>query len=158
MKYQEFIIDNTRTAMNEAFRSAKAVPADKLEWSPLDQGRSVLDLCRELARCGEWTHDLVSGKEMPGWDEETMAKEKAITDQWKTVEECEAAANAVLERLYELYRTVPDARLEETRWLPFDGGRDFKIREIMDYPRWNATYHLGQIAYIQILYGDKEMH
>jgi hypothetical protein len=30
--------------------------------------------------------------------------------------------------------------------------------EMMDYPRWNFNYHNGQIAYIQTLYGDKEMH
>ena len=30
--------------------------------------------------------------------------------------------------------------------------------EMMDYPRWNFNYHLGQIAFIQMMYGDKEMH
>jgi hypothetical protein len=29
---------------------------------------------------------------------------------------------------------------------------------MLEYPRWNATYHLGQIAFIQTLYGDKETH
>ena len=53
---------------------------------------------------------------------------------------------------------MPDADLDKKRWLPYDGGRDFTMPEMMDYPRWNFNYHLGQIAYIQTLYGDKEMH
>ncbi len=53
---------------------------------------------------------------------------------------------------------MPDERLSEKKWLPFDGGRDFSMPEMMDYPRWNFNYHLGQSAYIQTLLGDREMH
>jgi hypothetical protein len=53
---------------------------------------------------------------------------------------------------------MPDERLAETKWLPFNGGRDHTYLEMLEYPRWNATYHLGQVAYIQTLYGDREIH
>jgi hypothetical protein len=158
MRFQDFIIGDTKEAMAQAFRYAKAVPADKVEWAPLDQGRTVLSLCQELARCPDWTYEMLSSSQQPDWSEETQAKEKAITDTLTTVELCEAEANKHLERLFEYYKTVPDERLKETMYLPFEGGRDFTIQEIMDYPRWNANYHLGQIAYIQILFGDKDMH
>ena len=45
--------------------------------------------------------------------------------------------------------------------LPFGPGgsmKPFTIAEMADYPRWNFTYHLGQIGYIQTLYGDNAMH
>jgi hypothetical protein len=29
---------------------------------------------------------------------------------------------------------------------------------MLDYPRWNFNYHLGQIAYIQTHYGDKSLY
>ena len=32
------------------------------------------------------------------------------------------------------------------------------MTEMMDYPRWNFTYHVGQIAYIQTLLGDEKMY
>jgi hypothetical protein len=158
MKFQDNIADQTKVAALEVFRYAKAVPADKVEWQPLDAGRSVLDIARELARCPAWAYDLVNGEDFPEWNEETAAKEKALTDQWTTIEACEAECLRQVERLMELYRTVSDERLAETKWLPFEGGRDYTVAEMMDYPRWNFNYHLGQIAYIQILYGDREMH
>jgi hypothetical protein len=158
MRIQDLIVSETKEAMAQAFRYAKAVPADKVGWSPLDQGRTVLDLCQELARCGDWTYEMLAENKQPDWSEETQAKEKAIADTLSTVELCEAEANKHLARLAEYYPTIPDERFQETMWLPFEGGRDFTILEIMDYPRWNANYHLGQIAYIQMLYGDKDMH
>lgn len=158
MRLQDHMIDVTRAAAKEAFRNAKAVPADKLEWKPLDNGRSVLDQCRELAMCPTWAYDIISGAPQPEWNEEAVAAMQAEQAQWTTAEDCERVCNERLEKLFELYRNMPDERLSETKWLPYDGGRDFTMPEMMDYPRWNFNYHLGQIAYIQTLYGDKEMH
>ena len=84
-----------------------------------------------------------------------MLEERAA---WKTVDDCEKVSKENLTALFDAIKNCSDERLKDTQWLPYDGGRDFTIQEIMEYPRWNATYHLGQIAYIQILLGDKEMH
>jgi uncharacterized damage-inducible protein DinB len=158
MTFQHHMIDATRTAADEVFRYAKAVPEEKLDWSPLEAGRSVLDICRELAMCPGWAFDIIDGKEQPEWNEESMAAIKKEQEQWKSVEDCQAECNRRMEKLFDLYRQIGDERLKETKWLPYDGGRDFTVAEMMDYPRWNFNYHLGQIAYVQILYGDKEMH
>jgi len=158
MRIQDYIIATTKHAASEAFKYAKKVPADKLDWKPIDSGRSVLDQLRELAKCPVWAYDLVAGGDLPEWSEESMAAMKAEAAQWVTVEDCEQVCNANLEKLFTLYAQVPDERLTETKWLPFGGGRDFTIAEIMDYPNWNFVYHLGQIAYVQTLYGDSEMY
>ena len=158
MRYQDYIVDATREAAKEAFRYAKAVPADKLEWKPLDAGRSVLDMCRELAMCPGWAYDIIEGKEQPEWNEETMAAIKKEQEQWKTVDDCEAEFNRRFAKLEGLFKGISDERLKETKWLPYDGGRDFTVAEMMDYPRWNCTYHLGQIGYVQTLDGDRDMH
>ncbi|MGI8922844.1 MAG: DinB family protein [Fimbriimonadales bacterium] len=159
MKLQEHMINVTRDGAKEAFKYAKAVPADKLEWKPLENGRSVLDLCRELAMCPEWAVELIADKDKnPDFDEAAMADAKKMQEGWKTIEDCETECNERLEKFFSLMRELPDERLAETKWLPYDGGRDFTMPEMMDYPRWNFNYHLGQIAYIQTLYGDKEMH
>jgi len=158
MRYQDYAATSTKTAMEEAFKYAKKVPADKLEWKPLENGQSVIDMCRELAQCSDWAHMLVSGLPMPEFTPEAAAAMKAETSQWTTVEQCEEIATEKMAKLFELFDTVSDERLKETRWLPFSGGRDFTIMEIMEYPRWNATYHLGQVGYIQTLYGDREMY
>lgn len=158
MRLQDHMIESTRAAVDETFRYAKAVPEDKLDWKPLDAGRSVLDLCRELAMCPTWAYDTIEGQEEPDYSEEGMAAMKREQEQWKSVADCEAECGKRLEKLFDLYRGLPDERLTQTKWLPYDGGRDFTVAEMMDYPRWNFLYHQGQIAYIQTLYGDKEMH
>ena len=83
---------------------------------------------------------------------------KKETESWTTAEICHTICLEKLELLYEAVRNIPDSQLAETKWLPYDGGRDFTYAEMLEYPRWNFNYHLGQIAYIQTLYGDKEMH
>ncbi len=157
MRIQDYMADSTRRAAAEAFRYARVVPADKLGWVPLELGRSVLDMCREMTMTPKWAVDIINGVPME-WNEETFAATKKEQEQWSTPDECEAEFNVRFKKLEELFLGISDGRLSETRWLPFDGGRDFTVLEMMEYPRWNANYHLGQIAYIQTLYGDKEMH
>ena len=160
MKLQDFTIDATREAMDEAFRYAKTVPADKLEWKPMDAGQSVLSMCRELAQCADWTVGLLETGAMD-WSEESQAAGFEEAAEWKTAEACETAAKEKLEKFAAYARDYPDAKLKETVDLPFGPNgsmRTFTMGEIMDYPRWNATYHLGQIGYVQTLYGDKGMH
>lgn len=158
MKLQDYIAENTRSSAAAAFKAAKAVPADKLEWSPMDNGRSTLDQCRELAMCPDWAMSIISGEKMPEWSEELAAKIKEEQSAWKTVEDCERECNARLDKYCAYLKSMPDERLSETKWLPYDGGRDFSMPEMMEYPRWNFDYHAGQINYIQTLYGDKDMH
>lgn len=157
MRLQDYMIEVTRAAAQEAFRYAKAMPADKLDWRPLDSGRSVLDQCREMAMCSTWCEEIVDGKQHDH-DEASAAAAQAEMESWATIEACEAESDRRLESLFAVFAAMPDERLAETRWLPYDGGRDFTMQEMMDYPRWNFTYHLGQISYIQTLYGDRDIH
>jgi hypothetical protein len=158
MRFQDFICEVTQVAADAAFKAARAVPADKLNWKPLDQGRSVLEQSQELAQCPYWAESIVGDKPMPEMTDELRAQIKAETESWTTVDICQAECNKRLESLFKLYRSLPDEQLEKTKWLPYDGGRDFTWKEMMNYPHWNFTYHEGQINYIQTLYGDKDMH
>lgn len=157
MRVQDYIAGECKAAAEEVFRYAKAVPADKLNWSPDGAGRSVINICQELAMTPTWGHTVIT----KGWqnptdeDRETGRREM---ESWSSVEQCQDQFNIRFAELEILYRGFTDEQLKETKWLPFNGGREHTILEMMDYPRWNCTYHLGQIAYIQILYGDKEMH
>jgi len=157
MKIQDYIAHNTREAANEMFRYASAVPKDKLEWSPCEGARSTLSLCQELAMTPTWAYETIEGGKTE-WNEEAMAEQTKLMKQWKSVEDCKKQFDERFKKLEDLFRNISDQRLSETKWLPYGGGRDFTVLEMMDYPRWNANYHLGQIAYIQMCYGDKEMH
>ena len=158
MRFQDYMTDVTQKAADEAFRYAGSVPADKLEWKPAESARSVLDQCQELALCPKWALEIIGDQQTPEWNEETQAKVKAEMQQFPTVEACQAECNRSLKALFELFGRLSDEDLKRTKWLPYDGGRDFTVAEMMDYPRWNFTYHLGQIAYVQTIYGDNDMH
>lgn len=156
----EFVIGEIEKAREEVFRYAEAVPAERLDWQPIgeggEKGQSILALCRELAMTPDWAYSVLTDAPRPS--EEERAAMIADMESWSSPEECERVCSAKLVRLFELYREFTDEDLQRTKWLPYNGGRDHTFLELLDYPRWNMTYHLGQIAYIQILYGDREMH
>ena len=158
MRFQDYIIDSIQKGFDEAFKSARAVPEDKLGWRPLDNGRSVIDQLQELAQSPDYVTGLVRGEKPPEMSEDSWKKVVEERQGWATIDQCEAIAKERLANFFAAVREVSDQRLSETVWLPYDGGRDFTIQEVIEYPRWNANYHSGQIAYIQTLYGDKEMH
>jgi hypothetical protein len=158
MKLQDYVIDVTQAAADEAFRYAKAIPAEKWDWKPLDAGRSVLDIARELAMCPTWAVEVMDKPGPPEFSDEGFEETAKLMQQWTTIDACQAECNRRLNEYFDYLRKMPDERLSETKWLPYGGGRDFKMSEMMDYPRWNFTYHVGQLAYIQTLYGDKEMY
>lgn len=155
---RQCVIDDTKAAMEEAFRYAKEVPEDKIDWKPMDEGRSVLNLCRELAASPKWAADLVQGKPLPEFTDEMAAAIQKEQEQWKSVAACETECKRRLEVFYHAVEGLTDDDMKTKTWLPFSGGRDFTMLEMMDYLRWNFNYHLGQIAYIQTLYGDKEQY
>ncbi len=160
MRLQDYTINATREAQQEAFRYAKAVPEDKADWKPMDAGQSVLSMCRELAMCPDWAYDTLAKKELD-FSETAQASHQAEMESWTSVAECERACEEKLGRYFELLKGFPEERLAETMDLPFGPGgsmKTFTLAELMDYPRWNCNYHLGQIAYVQTLYGDRDMH
>jgi hypothetical protein len=152
MTVQEYIVHCAKEAAEEFFRYASAVPADKLEWSPLETGQSVLQMCREIAQTPTWTLQAFGAP--PENPDELREAALGLT----TPEQCCAEFFKRFEGVRALFLGFADEDLAKTKWLPYNGGRDHNYLEMMDYPRWNCSYHTGQVAYIQILYGDKEMH
>ena len=87
MRFQDYIIESIRKQVDEAFTYAKQVPADKLTWKPLDQGRSVLDQLQELAQSPDYVAGMIRGeKQEPSPDAwEKMVQER---QSWTTIEAC----------------------------------------------------------------------
>jgi hypothetical protein len=157
MTIQEYMIQSTRAAADEFFRYVDKIPVDQLDFKPTETNRSLMDLIRECAMAPEWAVDIINGAQ-PDWSEESLAAINAEQSKWQTVEHCKRECESRLEKLFALYRSLSDEKLNESWFLPFDGGRDFTVVEMMEYPRWNFNYHTGQVAYIQLMLGDKEIH
>jgi len=157
MKYQDQIIRSTRFALEDLFRTAKAVPLDKIEWTPLEEGRSVLDQLQECAQAPVWYKSILEAR---AWlfDEEKWEQALKERKEWNTIEKCEEVAKENTEKLFETIQNFPDEDLDIMVHFPFHGGILRSIADIMGFHHWNLVYHTGQINYIQTLYGDKEMH
>lgn len=154
MHFRDSIIEMTKYATNALFRTARAVPDDKLEWKPLDEGRSVKEQLQECAYTPLYFMGLISP---PKDDATDNAQGEAATAEtpW-SIDVCEAECHANSERLYKLISTLTDEQLQEMVELPWS--EKASKAQVAGLQYWNLVYHQGQISYIQTLYGDVEFH
>jgi hypothetical protein len=155
MNAQQIAATLTQEATQNLIRTAQAMPDEKFTWQPLDAGRSALDQIIECGIINSWGARLLHDRAVPPMDGEAYARTKTATTT-------RDAAIQLLERgtaeLVAAIEAFPDAHLEDTLELPFRAGMIKSFTEMLLMPYWNLTYHLGQINYIQTLYGDREMH
>jgi hypothetical protein len=160
--FKQWAIYTTTNACNEFVRHIRAMPADKLEWRPNDDCRTALDMFQEVAQSPTWGVMVLKARDFPSGDGDDM-KQRMIQAMeqrrvWDTVEKCEEAMNANLEALFATIREFPEEELMKKIHLPFGGGMERTLADMCLVQYWNATYHLGQVCYIQRMYGDTQMH
>lgn len=155
MNYKDFIIDRTQQSFESLFRTARAVPVDKLHWSVEEKGRTVVE---QLQECATSPHTFIRflknepvGQEL--W--EALRKEQAA---WATIDQCEAHAKLNTAELIDVISAFPDASLFSKLTLPFGDGYETTYAEVMGYQADHFAYHYAQISFIQTLYGDMAMH
>ena len=156
MDYKEAIIDLTEYMLESIFRNARAMPEEKLEWKPLDIGRSVLDQLQECAQVSYIFRGVLETREPPKVTEEVALRDIEERSQWKTIDACEAKAKESTEKLFEAIREFPDD--DVSGGIEFAPGYEVNVTTIMSWHYQNLAYHLGQISYIQTLYGDMDPH
>lgn len=153
MTLQGYAIEATRKAVDDLLRFARAVPADKLTWRPAEHARSVLEILQECAILPLGIADYLRERPQAPRDIRGYFAQMAQLD---TFDQCVQALQANSETLYEAIRSVADADLSQTVVMPW--GQTMTLAQLLLTHYWNLTYHLGQIAYIQLLYGDTKMY
>ncbi|HEY3414644.1 MAG TPA: hypothetical protein VGM51_16515 [Armatimonadota bacterium] len=156
MRYQDQLINDTQAAIDSLFKAAHAMPEDKLTWKVDDKGRTALSLCAECAQMIPMTTEMLKAKAMPPMDESAMEEMGKQSAAW-TLADCEKICRDESQKLFAVLRDYSDEDLKKPIALPF-GDRDWRMTDVASYPLWNMTYHLGQISFIQTLYGDNEMY
>lgn len=117
------------------------IPADKLEWKPAPTSKSALEIANHLAEfLGDVSGCLDSGEPRPV-SATTIAEAKQML--------IEASERFIL-----ALRLAPPAILEEK----FREDRPFTTGWIATAAILDTIHHHGQIAYIQTLLGDTEIH
>lgn len=145
----------TRKAASDLVAAAKATPEDKAVWQPFAEAWPILEQLVECCLTNKmWagilqTHVhalLPEGEADQAYQElDTLAKAA------QQLQETSAGLATVIESL-------PDQALPVIvafSWQP-EAGKP--VAECCFHACWNMTYHLGQISYIQTLYGDQEEH
>jgi hypothetical protein len=158
MRFQDQIVRQTQKALDDICRSALAVPADKLEWSPGGSARPVLSQMQEIATSASWFIPLVRDRQVPEFSEHAMVEARRLMLSHDTLEKCIEAARQTTSELCQVIAAFPDDRLEDEMTLPFGGGIVATMADVLGMHTWNMTYHLGQINQIQLMLGDRAMH
>lgn len=162
MDFKEFAIKRNLSASETLLRNVRAIPEEKRAWRPAEKTRSALEVCQEAAQSPMWGVMILQHKGWPAGDpaqmQEMMAAAMAERQSWDTVDKCETAMRANLEKLDAAIRALPEAELETMIHLPFGPGLDMPLAEVCLVQYWNSTYHVGQVCYVQLMLGDTEMH
>lgn len=155
MSFQEHAATLLQDSGDALFASARSMPEEKLSWSPGGETRTPLHILQECAYYLPTLAPMLT----PGGDFMAVAgplmKESA---SWDTLEKVEAAHNRFLPDTLAFIRAVPDADLNKDIPIPWAEGTTMPLWKVLLSLYWNNVYHLGQINYIQMMYGDKEMH
>lgn len=153
MRAQDFIADETKRAAEGLIHQATRM-GDKSIWKPMDEGRTALDQVAECALISGAMVEVIKNYKMPDFTPEMMeqfAADKNALD----LESAVALLRENTEKLCDVIRAVPDEKLTDE--MKFWGSEPWSVVSVLNYHNWNVTYHIGQVNYIQTLYGDKDM-
>lgn len=141
---------------DQVLRTAQAVPYDKLNWKPLDNGRTVLDLLGDAAQTPRFATQMLTNPDFKPSREAfmQMAQERASWTREETVAHLNQNTDAVMEAI----RNTSEEELDKIVTLPMGGGMTLPMSAwvMMTYRTFIAR--MAQINYIQTLYGDFESY
>ena len=156
MRFQDHTVGRTQRALDDLVRAARAIPRERLDWSPGGAARSALAQMREIAQTGERFLPLIVG-DARGF-EGHAAREEAAAEGTDDLDALVTRARAGVAELCRAIVAIPDEALEREITLPFGGGTVMTLADALGLPAWNMTYHLGQINLIGLMLGDRRMH
>ena len=156
---QEFVAAATQKTSDDLIAALLALPEDKRDWRPLEQGRSALDQAAECAVTNQISVALVESAWVQNDPEKLAAALRAIpTDResWqrakagidRDADTVTAALRESAGKLAASVRAIPTDALDTEVDLPW-GKATASL--VINYPFWNMAYHEGQINYIGTL-------
>jgi uncharacterized damage-inducible protein DinB len=143
----------TQKAADDLIAAAQATPEDKATWQPVSDVRPILE---QLAECClanmMWANILQTHAH-------TILPEDVASRLYTDLDTIPKATKRLWEtsiQLVEVLQNLPDADLSMVVSFPWKPDAGKPIAECCLHAFWNMTYHLGQVSYIQTLYGDWE--
>ncbi|HLK15362.1 MAG TPA: DinB family protein [Fimbriimonadaceae bacterium] len=145
------LASNSQQVNDSLLRNYEAMPEEKRDWRPLDLGRSALDQLRECAVVNGWAAEILRSGAVPKID---FTKEnEALSDPHAAIAAFRRNSGALTDAI----RSLAPESFGNQVTLPWSK-EPTTLFECTLLGYWNSSYHLGQISFIQTLYGDNEMH
>jgi hypothetical protein len=152
---KDLIVTMTEMGRMELERTAKAVPEDRLNWKPLDNGRTVLDVLGDAAQAPAMCTALLRGTFQYGPELfEQLRHERATWTRDDALQYLQWSTQQMLEEIQKL----PEEKLEEPLTLPMGGGMTLPLGAWLMMAYRSFIARTAQINYIQTLYGDFDRH
>lgn len=152
LNLQEFLAYSAENAATDLEAALLKFPVEKRAWVPADTSRSALDLIAECALLNDSTATVITNRAWPqdyDLDQFVAAKAELVGD-W---ERLRVLLHENTTKIAAVIRVVPAEDFQMAIQLPW---RAMPLVEILAYPYWNMTYHLGQINYIASMLGCLE--
>lgn len=150
----EYLKHLTTKAVDEFIAYASNTQSSKVAWRPSKSARPVLEICQE---CLALTEFLISAlrSNLASFTDAEWQKQMDLASEQKNLRDILKAIKSRTSLLLRLIKLIPEADWMKSVKTPW--GR-MKMVDIAYMQYMHLTYHVGQIAYIQTIYGDKKMY
>ncbi|QYK56562.1 MAG: hypothetical protein KF733_03560 [Fimbriimonadaceae bacterium] len=146
MTYQDALARLIENAYDELFTNAEKLK-DNLDYKAAESNRTPRQMLVECATVPPFLAETLKNRALASMDGEEGSASMSI-------EEAKAHYESVKGALLDAVRNFPADKLEEKIETPWG---TFAWYEFMSYAYWNPMYHVGQMAYIQMIHGDTSM-
>jgi uncharacterized damage-inducible protein DinB len=119
------------------------IPSEKLNWRPMEHGKSVVMILSEIARSDFEIAAVILGAPAKKVETEDYEELKKLV-----IESAEEVCKAI--------DSLSDEALEGAITMPWGG--IFPASHAILLPASHMNYHDGQVNYIQLLLGDTRFH
>jgi len=134
---------------------SRAMPEENARWIPAPDARPALEQIVECALANVmWSNILRTHVH-------ALLPEGVAERAYETLDTVEKATERLLasaRTLAEVIRALDPKELGVVVPFPWNPDAGRPLAECCFHPYWNMVYHQGQIAYIQTLYGGREVH
>lgn len=141
----ETIARQTEWAGKNTAHNLGFLPEDKLGWKPAPTAKSALEIVNHV---GGFTLGMVHVAREGAWTDPDFQPATNLKEAQELIERAATEYAAAL-------REVNPSRLGESITLPFG---TYPAYQVFSMPQVDLIHHHGQIAYLQTLLGDEEMH
>lgn len=149
MRYTDALIPLIEEAYADLFKNAELL-GDMLGFKASEATRTPFEMVVECVMISAFLADTfknmaVAPMDESGWEQHGFA----------SLDDCKAAWEQAKPALFDAIKNFPQDKLEESIVTPWG---TFTCVQFMAYCYWNPMWHAGQMAYIQMIHGDAEMH